>query len=95
MPSAHAKYPDVVTSEDVNEMIRRQTASEIKRRGLKVAPELTPFAIKCVRHGRVVLTLTEAEDVMRGNMRAKCPHCRVERPMDQFWYQHTKELLFF
>ncbi len=91
MPGTHQRYPDVVTPADVDEMIRNQRRIEANR--LRAAPEMTPYAIRCLRHGRVVLNWEQALVAMQGQSKAKCPHCRQECKLDQFWYEHTKERL--
>ena len=92
--SKYARYPDVVTEADVSEMISKQRSLEAKRRGGPA--ELTPYAIRCHKHGRAVLTFSEAGDAMCGATQAKCPYCVPEREckIDSFWYEHTKERLF-
>lgn len=92
MAGTYQKYPDVMTDADVDEMIYKQR--RIEERRLRRKPDLTPYAIRCVRHGRVVLEPGQALGAMAGTTRAKCPHCGQEAPMDQFWYEHTKDRLW-
>lgn len=83
----------------VTEMIRGQKRNDPRIRGGEV--KITPYAVRCVRHGRRVLSMKEAGlDGAWGWFGSvdlyaeyKCPECGVRYPLDRYWYDHTKERL--
>ena len=83
---------------EVKEMVAQQRRNDTRLKKGEV--RITPFAVRCLRHGRCVLSKTDMGlDADAGYLYygivdleslRPCPHCGSMCKLDMFWYEHTK-----
>ena len=77
-------------TEEVKELVKNQLKHDPRLKTQRI--EMSPYAIRCVKHGRIVLDWIEGEVVQNAVEKSKCPICLRECSHDQHWYDSVKAL---
>ena len=87
------------SEDEITEQVKLQRAGEDRHGRSEVAREPTPFAIRCITHGRRMLTSEEmgispwswgAVDL---DVNRDCPICKKSCRLDLYWNANTRNRL--
>lgn len=84
---------DTKVPKEIQDLISHQRRHDPRMKRQKI--ECTPYAVRCTRHGRVVLDWDEGSAAAVSAESPKCPveGCGRDSHMDSYWYEKTKHAL--
>ena len=82
---------------EIDEMVAQQRKNDPRIKSGEI--KITPYAVRCMRHGRRVLSMDEVGGGTWGWFGSvdlykdfKCPECGATYKLDWYWHDHTKSL---